>query len=337
VERAYRIEWFSKPLSQQWGVGKFQRQLRRLHDRWPFEVIHTFSSYPTGFAALDLMYERSVPPVVTSQGGDLAVGSRYEQRPAIMDRIRRTLLEASAVTAISQYMHERALAIEPRCAPQLVDIPNGVDVAALSAPVAEPVEFLKQHPFLQTNPFILFLGRLHPRKGIDVLVRAFDQVAEEHAGVRLVIAGQGREREMLEGLVGASAARDRIHLIGAVHGEAKRWLLHRALFVTAPTRTWEGMPVVVLEAMACGQPVVGTRVGGIVDLVHDGRDGVLAEPDDVASLAAGLQRMIGDPALREQLARGARETIAPYDWRIVAEQYLDLFRKLVAREPVPLT
>src|SRR5579862_7828645 len=131
LTRPYGIEWFSKPLSQKWSIGRFQRVLERLHRRWKFEVIHTFSSYPTGFAALEFSHRNGIPLIVTSQGGDLAAGSRYEKRPIIMERIRQTLRECDAVTAISQYMRERALAIAPECASKLYDIPNGVDVADL--------------------------------------------------------------------------------------------------------------------------------------------------------------------------------------------------------------
>jgi glycosyltransferase involved in cell wall biosynthesis len=329
LQRPFGLAWFSKPLSQKWGIGTFRRALRRLHRRWPFDVIHTFSSYPTGYAALELCEKKSIPLIVTSQGGDLAAGSRYEKRPVIMDRIRQTLRQCDAVTAISQYMRERALAIAPECASHLHDIPNGVDVADLAAPIMDAGEVFEQFPFLKNAEFALFLGRLHPRKGVDVLIRAFAQIAPEIGSAQLVIAGDGRERKALEELAQSTPAADRIHFLGPVRGISKRWLLHNAACLVAPTRTWEGMPVVVLEALACGRPVIGTKVGGIVDLVRSEENGLIVEPEDVNGLAAALSALLNDPDRRNRLSAGAKASIGRYDWRVVAEQYLALFRELL--------
>jgi glycosyltransferase involved in cell wall biosynthesis len=326
LDRAYRIEWFSKPISQKWAIGKFERVLARLYRHWPFEVIHTFSSYPTGFAALKLSAERHVPLIVTSQGGDLAEGSRYEKRPVVMDRIRQTLREANAVTNISRYMRERALAIEPACLPHLHDIPNGVDLKAMRAVAIDAGA--NPFPSLADVPFALFLGRFHPRKGIDVLIRAFGKT-DPSSKFRLVIAGRGREEEALKTLAAGNARADGIDFVGPVGGDAKQWLLQNAAFVVAPTRTWEGMPVVVLEALACGRPVIGTRVGGIVDLITDDQNGLLVKPDDDEDLAVALKQLMSDPARCERLSRGALESIGRYDWSIVGKQYVELYQRLL--------
>ncbi len=133
VQRPYRIEWFAKPVSQAWGIGSFRRALTRLHRQRPFDVVHTFSSYPTGFAALRFCQRNGIPLIVTSQGGDLAKGSRYEKRPTIVRRIHQTLGQADAVTAISAYMKVRALALNPDCARACMRFPT-----ASTSPVSPP-------------------------------------------------------------------------------------------------------------------------------------------------------------------------------------------------------
>ncbi len=173
------------------------------------------------------------------------------------------------------------------------------------------------------------MGRLHPRKGIDVLIRAFGKAAGQLGQAHLVIAGRGRELQHLERLAEQSGS-DRIHFLGSVAGDAKRWLLQNAKFLVAPTRTWEGMPVVVLEALACGRPIVGSNVGGIVDLVIPGQTGVLVEPEDADGLAAAMEKLSADPQQLATLSRGALELIRPYDWSVVAKQYLDLFDSLLS-------
>jgi glycosyltransferase involved in cell wall biosynthesis len=327
LTRPYRIEWFSKPLSQKWAIGKFRRVLARLYRQWRFDVIHTFSSYPTGFAALELSSTQRVPLIITSQGGDLAEGSRYEKRPLVMSRIRQTLRDANAVTNISRYMRQRALALQPACLPRLYDIPNGVDVASMRAAAIDPA--IRPFPSLEKGSFILFLGRFHPRKGIDVLIRAFGKTPSGR--FRLVIAGRGRDEQTLKALAAENPHRDKIDFVGPVAGAAKQWLLQNAAFVAAPTRTWEGMPVVVLESLACGQPVIGTRVGGIVDLIIDDQNGLLVEPEDADQLASAMSRLMNDPAQRDRLSRGAAESITRYDWSVVGKQYVQLYEQLLAK------
>lgn len=332
LNRPYQTAWLAKPLSQQRGIASFDRALRRLHQKWPFDVVHTFSSYPTGYAALKLCAEKNIPLIVTSQGGDLANGSRYEQRPAIMQQIRETLAQCAAVTAISHYMRERALAINPACKTHLHDIPNGVDITQLSTPVSNPPALFNKYPILARKKFILFMGRLHHRKGIDVLVKAFQHAADELGEVDLLIAGSGRELQSLKALAAQKKSK-RIHFLGPVSGDAKRWLLQNALCLVAPTRTWEGMPVVVLEAQACGLPVIGTNVGGIVDLVHPNQNGLLVEPEDVSGLATGLRQLVPNESKLTSLSCGARQSIQRYDWAVVAGEYLNLFNSLLTASP----
>jgi glycosyltransferase involved in cell wall biosynthesis len=88
------------------------------------------------------------------------------------------------------------------------------------------------------------------------------------------------------------------------------------------------MPVIVLEALACGRPVIGTRVGGTVDLVKDGRNGLIAEPNNAGALAGALERLVNNPAASEQMGRQAKLDAAAYDLPVVASQYLDLFESL---------
>ena len=326
----YRVERVRKPLSQVWDFGVLTRALLRLHRRWPYEVIHCFSSYPTGFASLKARVRLGVPLVVTSQGGDLAEGSRFSGRPVIMDRIRRTLEESDAVTALSEYMKQRALAIAPKCAGHLHDIPNGVDCAAWTAAVPAgpgPGSLLRAFP----GRYLLFLGRLHPRKGVDVLIDAFASISDRFPSLQLAIAGDGKVAAALREQAARTGASSRIHFLGLVEGDGKKWLLQNCLCLVAPTRTWEGSPVVVLEAMACGKAVVGSAVGGIVDLIHPDENGLLVPAGDPRALAAALAALAEDDARRSALETGAIATARQHDWPLVANRYLLLFQQLLKR------
>ncbi|MEO6183808.1 MAG: glycosyltransferase family 4 protein [Verrucomicrobiota bacterium] len=326
----YALKRFTKPFSQVWGIAGIRRALADLHKSWPIEIIHSHSCYPTGFAALDFCRCEHIPLVITSHGGDLAEDSRFRSRPIIMKRCRQALEQADAVTFISSYMRKSILEVAPNCDPHLHSIPNGVDCGALTEKIPPPSAMAEQH-ILRTDSFVLFLGRLHQRKGVDVLIKAFERAAEQNPVLRLVIAGEGEEQVALREQAGQSRVVDRIHFLGTVQGPNKLWLLQNACCLVLPTRTRETFGLVLLEAMACGKPVIATRLGGILDLVKEGQNGLLVNPDDVDDLARALIE-IGKPALHQALSKNCLATARQYDWPQVASQYLALFKSLLVKD-----
>ena len=137
------------------------------------------------------------------------------------------------------------------------------------------------------NPYLLFFGRLSKEKGVDVLVEAATSLPE---GWRLIVAGDGPDREALEHAVGESPVFGRIGFVGFKSGDELRRLISGAVFSVAPARWRENMPYSIVESMAYGTPVVGTRIGGIPELVQEGCTGFLAEPGNAASLADAIAR-----------------------------------------------
>lgn len=312
----YPVRRYRKPLSQVWGIPTLRRALRQLHREWPYDVIHAQSAYPTGYASLLVARALNVPLVVTSHGTDISHDSRFRGRRIIVNRIRQTLRQVDAATAMSIYMTERMLAIEPNCQKNIRDIPNGVDCRAYTAPATRS----PQLPELR-SPYVLFLGRLHRRKGVDTLIEAFPA----NAGVDLVIVGDGNERDALV----RQAHGKPIRFLGAIVGSDKYWLLQNALFVVTPTRTWESFCLVVVEAMCCAKPVIGTEVGGISDLIQPGQNGLLVPPEDPKALAAALQQLLTDKPLRRRLGEMAFKTSRRFDWPVVAAQFTSLFEGLM--------
>ena len=138
------------------------------------------------------------------------------------------------------------------------------------------------------HPYLLFFGRLSKEKGIDVLVDAFLSIAERIPGWRLVIAGEGPERETIKTQLANHSKDGRVELAGFQRGEALRRLVEGASLAVSPSRWRENMPYSVVEAFAAGTPVVGTRIGGIPELTSEGVTGFLSEPGDVTSLADAL-------------------------------------------------
>lgn len=137
------------------------------------------------------------------------------------------------------------------------------------------------------RPYILFFGRLSFEKGIDVLVHAFAEVLPSlPSGLRLVIAGDGPKKDSIESFV--KETHTPIELVGYKTGEELRSLVAGALLAVSPSVWRENMPYSIIEALAEGTPVIGSRIGGIPELISDDETGWLCEPGDKASLASAL-------------------------------------------------
>ncbi len=157
---------------------------------------------------------------------------------------------------------------------------------------------------------LVALGRLSREKGFDQLIDAFARLAPRHGDWQLLIAGEGPERGNLEEQIARCGLADQVHLIGWVDDPA-RFLAGGTLFVL-PSR-YEGFPMALLEALACGLPVVAFDCdSGPREILRHGVDGLLVPAGDVAALAESIDRLMTDPAAREQLSQRALEVVARF-------------------------
>jgi glycosyltransferase involved in cell wall biosynthesis len=184
---------------------------------------------------------------------------------------------------------------------------------------------------------VLSLGRLVERKGVDTVVVAMAALAD----AELVIAGGpardfGADPEVrrLRRLVELLGLTERVHLVGAVTREQVPGLL-RSADVVACTPWYEPFGIVPLEAMACGRPVVGSAVGGLLDTVLDGVTGIHVPPRDAGRLAAALGGLLADPGRRRELgAAGAARVVEKYSWPSVAAETEAVYQRIAAAKAV---
>jgi glycosyltransferase involved in cell wall biosynthesis len=149
-------------------------------------------------------------------------------------------------------------------------------------------------------------GRLSEEKGFDLLIRAADRLTRDGLDLTLLIIGEGPQREALQGLIERLGLSDRVRLLG-YRSDLPEW--YQAMDVFALSSLREGLPNVLLEAMALEVPVVSTRLDGVRRLVADGDSGLLVEPGSAEQLAAAMGRLLTDEALRGRLARAGCSTI----------------------------
>jgi glycosyltransferase involved in cell wall biosynthesis len=184
-------------------------------------------------------------------------------------------------------------------------VPNAIDVQqfARRRGIREARQALGMDP---ARLVVGAMGRLAPEKGFDLLIQAFDRLLGTGLDAELVIAGEGPERPRLEALIAQLGRGDRVRLLG--HQSEVR-PLYEALDVFALSSRREGLPNVLLEAMALEVPVVATRVAGVPGMITDGVDGLLVEPWSAEELTAALNRLLADAGLRSRMACEARKTI----------------------------
>jgi glycosyltransferase involved in cell wall biosynthesis len=153
------------------------------------------------------------------------------------------------------------------------------------------------------------VGRLSPEKGFDLLIRAAHRLLQTGFDLELRIAGEGDAEPQLRSLIAELGVADRVRLLG-YQGDTRG--LYETLDVFALSSHREGLPNVLLEAMAMGVPVLATRVNGVPRLVRDGESGLLVEPGSVEGLADGLARLLGDAGARTRLGAAGRRTVADH-------------------------
>ena len=172
---------------------------------------------------------------------------------------------------------------------------------------------------------IICVGRLSAEKGQAGLVEAFAAIAGDHEHVELLFVGDGPERTPLESLAGSLGLEDRVSFAGRCAEQDTLNHIASADILVLPS-FMEGLPIVLMEAMAIGTPVIASRVAGIPELVEDGKSGLLFTPSDWEALSGCMRRLIEDIALRAELADAGRAAVlAEIDGQRSARKMLELF------------
>ncbi|MHA6203856.1 glycosyltransferase family 4 protein [Dyella soli] len=245
-----------------------------------YDCILASWAYPDAVAAGWMARRLGIPYVVKVHGSDLNVQAT---QPLLRPQIRAALRGASAVVTVSQALAGKAagLGVPPS---RIHVIYNGVDPALFSPGSRDQARWRLK--LLPDSPLVLYVGNLKANKGCIDLLEAFPALLAKQPSARLVYLGAGACHATLVARAKALGCAERVHLAGAVsHEETAHWF-HAADLLCLPSHN-EGVPNVVLEAMACGTPVVATRVGGIPEVLPE-HAGILVPAHDRHALAEAL-------------------------------------------------
>ncbi len=180
------------------------------------------------------------------------------------------------------------------------------------------------------GPLVGYFGRLKKYKSVDHLLEAFAAVKERIPNLRLVIIGEGDHRPALASLSRRLGIDGSVRFTGYVDEQTKVRLLQEAWFMVN-TSSKEGWGLTVIEANACGTPVLASNVPGLRDAIRENETGLLYRYGDIAELSSKMEMLVHDAALRERLSREAHRWSQTFDWQAVAEHTIDLLRQRIRR------
>lgn len=256
----------------------------------------------------------------------IRVAERRTRTHLWLDRATNGIVERNVCvsTAVAEFSH-RTAKLPPE---KTVVIPNGVDVARFEA--AEPAD-LAQFGMPLGSRALIAVGRLDPQKGLQYLIEAMSGVVLQVPDLHLLLVGEGPQRHQLETWIRERRLSDRVHIAGWRSDVPN--LLRAAWCLVLPS-LWEGMPNVVLEAMAAGLPVIATQVEGTNELVQEGQTGLLVGSRSASALESAIIALANDPDRAERLGAEAQNHVRRhFSWEKMTEKYAELYATLIG-EPV---
>lgn len=288
-----------------------------------YDVIHVHGlSYHTFAAAVagGRLGKPTVTKLANSGRASDILKMRSDQHLALSRWMLPAALRCDRFVALTETV-QRELEEAGVSAARITRIPNGIEPGpAIERPITD----------LPRSGRIVFVGRLHPQKGVDSLLRATALLRARRPGsdVRLDVVGDGPLRDELTVLSRELGIAEVVRFLGDRDDVSA--ILDRADVFALPSRA-EGISNALLEAMAAGMPVVATAIPGNTDVVTNGHDGLLVAVDDPPSIAAAIERLMDDRELRARLGRAARRTIGSrFAIDMVADRYLALYRELLS-------
>jgi glycosyltransferase involved in cell wall biosynthesis len=312
------------------GASRFGRvsALRRMFEATRPHVVMSFLSYVSVFVAarwarggIRFVINQQTPVTAFLEDGDF----RWHQpgRRAVFERgVRLVYPRADSIVATSQGVRDDLVTTFGVRRDRVTVLHNPVDLARTAMLAREPIERAAAEP---GERIIAAAGRLADVKNFPLLIAAVGLLAERMR-VRLWILGHGEEEAALRGLVAELGLTDRVTFLGF---QSNPWRYIARADVFTLTSRYEGFGNVLIEAMACGVPVVATSSSGTREIIEHGVNGVLVDAHTPAAVARALQQVLEDRTAAERLVAQARARMADYDVPVVTGRYQALFESLM--------
>ena len=297
-----------------------------------FDVIHAHWLLPNGFICAVVNRLLKIPFVITLHGSDIFVS---KQNFIFKNMAKWTLKHAAMVTSVTPVFLPELAALgvpeQKRCM-----IPNGVTPSVFSTPSQRKITEMRETLSIPDDCSVVFaLGRIVLKKGFDVLIQALPYIKEKVQDVKVIIGGDGTDLSRLKTLAMELGVSDIVQFPGTINrADVPIYFYLSDLFVLPavfdPKGNVDGCPIVILEAMACGKPVVSTDISGIPIVVKDGETGLLVKEKNVNDLATAIISLLENPEKREQFGRAGQLRIQQeLTWTNTVEQFISIYQQNV--------
>jgi glycosyltransferase involved in cell wall biosynthesis len=306
-------------------IRRVREYIRRLHAAQRFDVLHWHDLTPNCWTTWTL--RRDIPLVWTNHTSNYL---EMFETAAGRRKIRLFLGHADAIISPSRELYEKSTATGIAPARNFY-IPNGVDATKFRPGNSFGV-IDKDYGLDPARPVIICPRRLEPKNGVEYFIRAIPLVRAQYPDVQFLIVGGGfpEERKRFEDLLRESGQAADVFFTGNVPNTAMPRFYALSTIAALPS-LMEATSISGLEAMASGLPLVGTKVGGIPEIIEDDTSGVLVDPRSPEQLAGQFIRLLGDDELRDRLGRGARARVEQvFAWPEIARRTVDVYEKAIA-------
>jgi N-acetyl-alpha-D-glucosaminyl L-malate synthase BshA len=281
--------------------------------------VHTHWIVPSGLVGAVCKIVFKKPFIISSHGSDLVpLMSKF------FKYFGKFALNSCDICTVNSTATKDAV-LDIHChIKELKIIPMGIDLKLFNQNLISDIK--KDYKINST--MILTVGRISEEKGIEHMIKAVPFILKEIPEVKLVIIGDGPEKNRLEELVKNLNLTENIIFIGWIlNNDLNKFYKSADIFVLPSLR--EGMGVVLLEAMACGTPVIGSDIGGIKDMIKDGENGFLAVPGNPEDIAQKIIRLLSNEDLRQKFSdNGLKKVQEKFSWDVVNEKFVKIYEDL---------
>ncbi len=295
---------------------------RKLISKYNPEIIHAHWLIPQGVIAA-MLKKDNINPIVTIHGSDL-----FPLKNRFFKSMQRNVIKNCHICTVnSEATKSELLKRFPEHKNKVVVIPMGVDTSLF-----RKRDVKSRFTQYSNDKIILFVGRLNEQKGVEYVIKAMPVINKKIKNSKLLIIGEGNYGKGLQEVTNFLKL-DNVKFLGPINQKELADYYNLADVFVLPSITskigTEGLGLVLLEAMSCGTPVIGTNTGGIPTIVKNNQTGILVKEKDKDELAQGIIKVLSDVKLRRKLSKnGIKFVRNNYSWDIIAQKFDDLYKKL---------
>ena len=302
------------------------KKIIELDENEDFDILHQFHLFALGGGVI-LAKKLIRKPLITTLGGWDTYDPINPVPKIFFPYLKWVMMKSDALTSISKNLATYARLQGYKGNIQM--IPYGVDAERIRRYVMSESAGEKNIKIrnLKGNIILLSVHRLVPRKATSYLLKAFRMVVNKNKNARLLIIGEGPERERLENFAEKLDIKSYVLFLGKVDHD-KVWKYYALSDIFVLHTLYEGLGVVLLEAMMCEKPVITTIAGATIEVVEHGKTGLLISPRNPDALANAIMGLIEDEELRIRMGiEGRKKVEREYDWDVIVDNYLKLYEE----------